>query len=349
MKELFKISKSELNATVNALCNISSDKSPDIHHCSINIKIENKKLKFICKNFDAYLCIEYDCDSEDNNFVIGSSIFSNLVKKLESEEIEFFYINSRLVIIDRKSHFTLDTIKTDYPQRNKQNFKFICTISGRTFAEKIQSCLLKIENGIFSLNLGKESNLIARDKRRLATIKLEEKTPEVSINLSANMINEIKELCLRHDSIQISSSDQEVLFEAENYFLICNNQWFAQINYIELCRTDFSTEIRLNTPEVRRILKKLKLMASSFTNAVDLEFSHNSLVISVFNPSVGSGKEAISIEHNIKPMKITLNILHFINILQLMEGEEFSMFVIDHKSKVILKEKATYLIMPLSF
>lgn len=351
MRKLFSIKKEELSITVDAINNIASKKSPDIQHSSVKIKV-GRKLQFICKNFEAYFCKEYDISWEEDeiNFIVGVEIFSNLIKQLESEETHFFHQNGRIIILDHKSQFTLETMKINYQEREKESFKLLCNLPCKYLLHKIQLCLLKLDNGIFSLNFGPLSYFVARDNRKLALLPLiENTTTEVSFNLAPNIIDEIKSMCTIYDSIEIYYSEKEVLFQSPDCFLICKNHWARSINYLELCKTDSFFEIQLNTLEFRKILRKLKLMASPLTNAMDLEFSYDSIIVSVFNPSVGNAKEEIPYIHSINHMKIKLNIVHFINILQLIKSDSFSIFILNPRSKVIIKSEATYLLMPLTF
>jgi DNA polymerase III sliding clamp (beta) subunit (PCNA family) len=350
MRKLFTIKKEELHTILDSFDNIVSKKSPDVQHSSVKIKVGDK-IEFICKNFESYFCKQFNIQAEEQgvSFVVGADILANLVKQLESPEISFFHKAGKIVIIDQKSQFTLDTMQINYAEREIENFRFLCNISCKTLLQKINLCLLKLENGMFSLNFGPSSYFIARDNRKLAIIPLEENTPELSTNLTINIIEQIKSICSGYNTINIHCSEKEILFQTEDCFLICKNHWSRSINYLELCRTDSFIEITFSTDEIKKTLKKLKLMASSLTNAMDLEFFPNRMVISVFNPSVGNAREEITCSHSIQNLRIKLNISHFINVLQLIKSNQFSLFVLDHKSKVIIRSEAIYLLMPLTF
>lgn len=97
--------------------------------------------------------------------------------------------------------------------------------------------------------------------------------------------------------------------------------------YTEIIQKEGGQTISLDRSKFLMMLKRMSILSSEDYKAAIFNFDKEKLLISASNPDIGESKEDIGIEFDADPLTIAFNPKFFIDILNVMDGQEAHIYL----------------------
>ncbi|EOR25735.1 DNA polymerase III subunit beta [Cytobacillus oceanisediminis] len=275
---------------------------------------------------------------QTGSIVLQAKFFSEIVKKLPTNQVEIVVDNLQTTIRSGKSEFNLNGLDSEeyphLPQIWEQN------------SIKVPTDLLKniIKQTVFAVSTSEtrpvltgvnwkiENNdliCIATDSHRLALRKAKiEAAAEQSFNIviPGKSLNELNRILDDHDEpVEIFVTENQILFKTKHILFFSR---LLEGNYPDTNRlipTESKTDIVVNSKEFLQSIDRASLLAREGRNNV-VKFStmgENVIEISSFTPEIGKVmEELVSESISGEELKISFSAKFMMDALKVLEGSE---------------------------
>ena len=275
---------------------------------------------------------------QPGSIVLQAKFFSEIVKKLPTNQVEIIVENLQTTIRSGKSEFNLNGLDSEeyphLPQISEQN------------SIKVPTDLLKniIKQTVFAVSTSEtrpvltgvnwkiEDNeliCIATDSHRLALRKarIEMDTEQAfNIVIPGKSLNELNRILDDHDEpVEIVVTENQILFKTKHILFFSR---LLEGNYPDTNRlipTESKTEIIVNSKGFLQSIDRASLLAREGRNNV-VKFStmeENVIEISSFTPEIGKViEELVSESVSGEELKISFSAKYMMDALKVLEGSE---------------------------
>ena len=275
---------------------------------------------------------------QTGSIVLQAKFFSEIIKKLPTNQVEIVVDNLQTTIRSGKSEFNLNGLDSEeyphLPQIWEQN------------SIKVPTDLLKniIKQTVFAVSTSEtrpvltgvnwkiENNdliCIATDSHRLALRKAKiEAAAEQSFNIviPGKSLNELNRILDDHDEpVEIFVTENQILFKTKHILFFSR---LLEGNYPDTNRlipTESKTDIVVNSKEFLQSIDRASLLAREGRNNV-VKFStmgENVIEISSFTPEIGKVmEELVSESISGEELKISFSAKFMMDALKVLEGSE---------------------------
>ncbi|MER2060581.1 MAG: DNA polymerase III subunit beta [Niallia sp.] len=275
---------------------------------------------------------------QPGSIVLQAKFFSEIVKKLPTNQVEIIVDNLQTTIRSGKSEFNLNGLDSEeyphLPQITEQN------------SIKVPTDLLKniIKQTVFAVSTSEtrpvltgvnwkiENNdliCIATDSHRLALrkAKIEAETEQsFNIVIPGKSLNELNRILDDHNEpVEILVTENQILFKTKHILFFSR---LLEGNYPDTNRlipTESKTDIIVNSKEFLQSIDRASLLAREGRNNV-VKFStmgENLIEISSFTPEIGKViEELVSESVSGEELKISFSAKFMMDALKVLEGSE---------------------------
>ncbi|WP_400244656.1 DNA polymerase III subunit beta [Niallia sp. JL1B1071] len=275
---------------------------------------------------------------QTGSIVLQAKFFSEIVKKLPTNQVEIVVDNFQTTIRSGKSEFNLNGLDSEeyphLPQIAEQN------------SIKVPTDLLKniIKQTVFAVSTSEtrpvltgvnwkiENNdliCIATDSHRLALrkAKIEIETEQsFNIVIPGKSLNELNRILDDHDEpVEVLVTENQILFKTKHILFFSR---LLEGNYPDTNRlipTESKTDIIVNSKEFLQSIDRASLLAREGRNNV-VKFStmgENVIEISSFTPEIGKViEELVSESVSGEELKISFSAKFMMDALKVLEGSE---------------------------
>ncbi|CAI9394341.1 DNA polymerase III subunit beta [Niallia sp. Sow4_A1] len=310
---------------------VASEEGVTLTGSDSDISIES----FIPKEEDEQEIVEIQ---QAGSIVLQAKFFSEIVKKLPTNQVEIVVDNLQTTIRSGKSEFNLNGLDSEeyphLPQIAEQN------------SIKVPTDLLKniIKQTVFAVSTSEtrpvltgvnwkiENNdliCIATDSHRLALrkAKIETETEQTfNIVIPGKSLNELNRILDDHDEpVEILVTENQILFKTKHILFFSR---LLEGNYPDTNRlipTESKTDIIVNSKEFLQSIDRASLLAREGRNNV-VKFStmgENVIEISSFTPEIGKViEELVSESVSGEELKISFSAKFMMDALKVLEGSE---------------------------
>jgi DNA polymerase III subunit beta len=310
---------------------VASEEGVTLTGSDSDISIES----FIPKEEDEQEIVEIQ---QAGSIVLQAKFFSEIVKKLPTNQVEIAVDNLQTTIRSGKSEFNLNGLDSEeyphLPQIAEQN------------SIKVPTDLLKniIKQTVFAVSTSEtrpvltgvnwkiENNdliCIATDSHRLALrkAKIETETEQTfNIVIPGKSLNELNRILDDHDEpVEILVTENQILFKTKHILFFSR---LLEGNYPDTNRlipTESKTDIIVNSKEFLQSIDRASLLAREGRNNV-VKFStmgENVIEISSFTPEIGKViEELVSESVSGEELKISFSAKFMMDALKVLEGSE---------------------------
>lgn len=360
-------SKMNLNVALNAVAKTSASKTTMPILEGVLIEVQDSQMKLTTND------LEMGCEyiipvkqEETGNIVIDLKMFTEIIRKLDGENISINVENDIFIIKSMGSVYKLATMSADeYPRLPVFNVDNSIVLKQNVFKEMIRKTnfavsidenrpiytgeLIKIEENVLTV--------VAIDGFRLALKKylLEKPTNDFKAIIPGKVLNEvIKLLSDGEEDIKIGINKNQALFEMENCTLISRIIEGEFLNYSNVIPSDKETKIRLKTKNLLDSFERVALFARESSEKdkkfpVKMSISMDGIILSC-NSQTGDAKEDIIAVVEGKTLDIGFNPRYMIEALKTIEDEEITMEFTTSISPAIIKPVAgssyVYMVLP---
>ena len=242
---------------------------------------------------------------KEGSTLIKAKLITDIVRKVDSEEIIFDIIDSNAIISNSKSNFKLNCIKVDeYLDLDLDASGTQFTMSAADFNKMVEQTAFAASQKeqrpiLTALNLEAKDGLLiatATDSARLArkTISIPDGIDFVA-NVPAKMMVEVSHLLESKETVDVAFSDKKVLFTIGTTIvatrLIAGE--YPNTKNIVPRTTNYSLEVNAN--DLVKAIERANILSIDRENVVDLTMSEESVGISAKSAQIGSAAEKIDL------------------------------------------------------
>ena len=188
----------------------------------------------------------------------------------------------------------------------------------------------------------------------IRNIKLKESYPDKKVIVPGKTLNEISKILTggTEDMVEIFFTENHIIFEFDQTTVVSrliDGEFFA-INH--MFSSDYETKLRVNKKKLLEAIDRSTLFITkdSEKKPFVMEIEENTLELRV-SSSYGRIKERIDVAKDGKNLKISFNPKLFIDALRVIDDEEVSLYMVNHRSPCFIKdenESYIYVILPVN-
>lgn len=338
----FSCNQSKLSKSLNIISKAISTRTTMPILKGILLEVEDGMLTLTASDLDISVIRKMKVDSSENGkIVVNAKIFTDIIRKLPSADIEFVVDDSnKMEIKCLNTDFEIICISPDeFPSIYRENFDDAISFHKETFKELIRRTQFAAHpdetRGIISgilIEMNKEYlKMVAIDGYRMAINKavtnIDSKQKFV---ISARIMGELSKI------INDSQDESDIIKIKKNgkslAALIGNNEVNLRIidgeflQYNEMVPTESSIHVKLNRKSLNEAIDR----ASIFTiegqnNLIKLNIKAQNMKISSKSQE-GSVVEEVMIEKTGQDIEIGFNAKYLIDILKVIEDDEIMLY-----------------------
>jgi DNA polymerase-3 subunit beta len=209
--------------------------------------------------------------------------------------------------------------------------------------------------GILISATATELRMVATDSYRLSvkrTTLEHELTGNLEVNVPARALQELARIATQTQSSELSASvgQNQVVFELDGVVLSSRLIDGQFPNYRQLIPETVEHELRLSTPELTDVVRRISLLAQKNT-PLKLAFGEGELTVSAQAPDVGEASETIPVPFRGDPFEIGFNPEFLRDGLESVDDDEFVMKLISPLRPGLVESPQpgdfVYLVMPI--
>lgn len=310
----------------------TTTKSPMPILSNVLMSLDNRGLRLLGSNGDLTIQtliplrindIEVIRIYEEGATLVSSKIITEIIRKVEGNEINLEIIDRSIVQIDDgRSNFKLTSVRADdYPDIDLEK-------TGVTFEVASKELIKLVEQTAFAASTKEQRPIltavhlfasnglleaVATDSARLG-----KKTIEIldnvtfNANVPARVLQEISktiEGTLGIKNIDISVSDKKILFEFDGTIITSRLIAGEFPNTKNIIPKSFTNTLEINANELLKAMDRVSLLAASEReNIVKLTMKEDSIIVSSKSALSGSATEAITtFKYGGEPLEISFN------------------------------------------
>jgi DNA polymerase-3 subunit beta len=209
--------------------------------------------------------------------------------------------------------------------------------------------------GILISASAQELRMVATDSYRLSVKQTALESPlqgSLEANVPARALQELVRIAQQEtaDTLAVSLGQNQVIFELADVVLSSRLIDGQFPNYRQLLPESVEHELRLSTPELTDVVRRISLLAQK--NApLRLSFSEGTLTVSAQTPDVGEASEAVPVPFHGAPFEIGFNPEFLRDGLESVESDELVLKLISPLRPGLIETPDSsdfvYLIMPI--
>lgn len=289
----------------------------------------------------------------------------DICKALPNEaNINFHVDEKNITLKSGKSRFTLATLPaSDFPILEDINPQIEFEINQKVFKNLLDKTSFAMAqqdvryylNGIMLEIEAKQIKIVATDGHRLALGSIEgefpvEKTFQIIIPRKAVM--ELTRLLSSEDyqmKIGISKSHIRITMNDITFTSKLIDGKFPDYNRV--IPLDLNQQLAINKENLKQTLQRISILCNEKYRGIRLTFENNLLDIQANNPHQEEAEEEIEIEFDQAKIDIGFNVLYLIDVLNVIETENVTLFLKDANSSCVLSNENSnqfkYVVMPM--
>ena len=320
----FKVSTSELLNKLNIVSKAISTNSPLPSLHGIKIDAEEDRIYLTASDMDiSILATIYENENsklhvfETGSVVLEARYFVDMIRKLDSDELEIENTDGNLVEIrDESVHFELTDINADnYPlitfeksdnlfDISAENLKNIIFQTSFAAAERETRPVL---TGINLRCVDNELIAVSTDSYRMAQKVIElDNSFDFNITVPSKTMNEIAKIIDGNDEIiEISVFPNKVLFVIGDVLIQTRLIDGAYPDTTKLIRKDFTQELVIDSKDILNAINRASFIKNDGVSVIRMEINQNEVVITSRSSEVGSIERIVPVRYEGENLNIS--------------------------------------------
>ncbi|MCM3638801.1 DNA polymerase III subunit beta [Sporosarcina luteola] len=358
----FEIMRDWLLEGLNDVMKAISSKVANPILTGVKMEVNEKGLTMTGSDSDITICtfipVEQDGEQiirviESGSIILQAKVFSEIVRKLPTNEITIEVENMQTLIQSGKSEFHLIGSNSDeYPvlPNVKDEYRFslpsdlMKSIIKETVFAVSQQETRPILTGVHWETDDEKLVCVATDSHRLARREIvPEMMPEspFSVVIPGKSLQELNKILEDNsDVVEIVIADQQVLFKSRNVLFYSR---LLEGNYPDTSRlipSEYKTTVQVNGRKLLQAIDRASLLAREDRNNI-VRFAAeggNAIEVSSNSPEIGKVEELIeAIDVNGEDLKISFSAKYMMDALKAIEGQDIAIHFTGAMRPFILK------------
>ena len=303
---------------------------------------------------------------EKGKIAIDAKLFSEIVRKLPDNDITLTTdSNNNALITCEKSKFNIAGKSGDdfsyLPAIIKDKmitlsqFQLKEVINQTIFSIAINDNNKMMTGELFEVNEG-TLKVVGLDGHRIAirNIKLEGRSDDVRVVIPGKTLQEISKI-LNADAesfVNIYFTNNHVLFEFDQTHVVSRLIEGDYFKISQMLSNDYETKVSINKKEFLDSIDRANLLIREGDKKPIIINILNGLLQVNVNSAIGALNEDIDIDKEGKDMMIGFNPKFLMDALRVIDDENVTMYLVNHKSPCFIRDKEEnyiYLILPVNF
>ena len=281
--------------------------------------------------------------------LINAKLITEIVRKMESEEITLDVIDSTIATIsDNRSEYKLNCVRPEeYPDLDLEANGTKVTLTREQFNSLVSqtafAASLKEQRPILTaMNLEASNGLLtatATDSARMARkdIRISEDIHFVA-NVPARMMVEVDHLLEGIDSVDIAFSDKKALFSLDRTIVASRLIAGDYPNTKNIVPRVTNYHLEVNANDLIKAIDRANILSKDRENVVDLSMSENGVEISAKSQQIGSAVEKIDLfKYDGGDLRVSFNCEFVIAAVKALNCEDVTFAFVGEMKPFIVK------------
>ena len=361
------LSTSELLTGLQTATRVASTRSAVQALSGVMISAQESACELLATDMEVGLRVPLQAEiARPGTAVLPARLLLDVARSLPAEQttLEFRAAEQDVEVISGAAAFHLRTLRSeDFPTLPSPSAETRVVLPAEAFVETVSRVARSasrdetrpVLTGILISAGGQELRMVATDSYRLS---IKETALESSLqgtieaNVPARALGELTRIAQQVQSAEIAVSvgQSQVVFELGGVILSSRLIDGQFPNYRQLLPESVEHELRLSTPELTDVVRRISLLA--LKNApLRLSFAEGELTVSAQTPDIGEASEVIPVPFHGESLEIGFNPEFLRDGLESIDSEELVLKLISPLRPGLLESPDTgdfvYLIMPI--
>lgn len=301
-------------------------------------------------------------NTEEGSIVVSAKLFTEIIRKLPSGEIDINLSDNNVIIKSFNSEFSIiGQPSNDFPKIDTLNSDNSIKINKEIYKNMIKqtsfSASVDESRGIITgvlIEIEKEKiNMIALDGFRMS-IRKENMLTNKNENMiiPARILNEIYKILADEegDNIDLLLNNKNIIIKMDNTIILSRLLEGDFINYKEILPKSYNCKVKVIKEDLLASIERASLLArEGKNNLIKINIEEDKMIISSRSEE-GKVYEEVNIEKEGEGLEIGFNSKYVLDILRNIEDEEINIEFISNVNPCLIKplegDHFEYLILP---
>ena len=310
----------------------------------VMLRVDDGELELQATDLELGVRIKTEATAErDGSAVVPGRLLLDVVRSLPSERASLEYRSSQsdVEVISGPARFHLRTLPADeFPRLPEAGDANVLKLPAQAFVETVNRVARAASRdetrphltGVLVSASERQLRMVATDSYRLSVKETTLEEPvqgSLEANVPARTLQELGRIASSEgaDEISIASLEHQVIFKLGSVGLSSRLVEGRFPNYQQLLPESFEHELRVSTPELLEVVRRISLLAQK--NApLRMSFSDGTLDVSAQTPDIGEASESLPVPFKGEALEIGFNPEFLREGLESAEAEEVTLKLI---------------------
>jgi DNA polymerase-3 subunit beta len=274
---------------------------------------------------------------QEGSAVVPGRLLLDVVRSLPKDQLSFEYRSSQgdVELMSGPSSFHLRTLPADeFPRLPEIGDAAVMKLPAPAFVETVNRVARAASRdetrphltGVLVSATDRELRMVATDSYRLSVKETALDQPlegTLEANVPARTLQELGRIAAAGSEaeIEVAALEHQVIFRLGDVTLSSRLVEGRFPNYKQLLPESFEHELRVSTPELLEVVRRISLLAQK-NSPLRMRFSDGSLQVSAQTPDIGEASESLPVPFKGEPLEIGFNPDFFREGLESAEADE---------------------------
>ena len=357
-----KVFKSDLVKNIQKVQNVISSKSSLPILSNVLIEADQGNVRLTSTDLDIGISSIFSSEIEEEGAItVPAKRFSDIIKELPDEDILINTMkNNSMSIKCGKCFFKiLGLPKEDFPKLPEFKTEpdvimeqgVLKNMLSMTYFSMSHDETRYVLNGALFLFKTNQLTIVTTDGKRLSLLKKElpNTVTDRSIIVPSKTIYELNRVLESEGDVQITLSENQIRFEAQNITIISRLIEGEFPNYSQVIPKEAKEKVVLNREQFLLGVKRAALLTTQDSRAIKIDVLRNKMVISKSHPNIGEAKEEIDTTYNGNEISVGFNPGYLMDVLKVVPKDELEVEIAGPDKPVVIRIEGwcLYLLLPM--
>lgn len=290
-------------------------------------------------------------DPEYGSTLVSSKYLTDIVRKIEGDQIQFEVIDNTIVKIkDNRSNFKLNSIRPEeYPEIDLTDQGVTIKLEKNAFQTFVNQTAFAASTKeqrpiLTAVNLQADNNALvatATDSARLARKEIYfDESYSFSANIPAKTLTEVSKLIETENvaDMTLSVSETKVLFSFANTIVSSRLITGDYPQTKNIVPKTFNYFLEVNAQEFISAMERVSLLLSEKENVVKLTMSDEAIEVSTKSSQVGSAVERLNVcQYNGDRLEVSFNASYVIDAIKACGSEDVTLAFLGEMKPFVIR------------
>ena len=319
----FSIDKDRFLSSLGIAVRGASTRSAIQTLAGVMICAENGSVELQATDMELGVRVAVDVDPErDGSAVVPGRLLLDVVRHLPKDDLSLEYRSSQgdVEVVSGPARFHLRTLPSDeFPRLPEIGDATVMKLPAPAFVSTINRVARAASRdetrphltGVLVSAAERELRMVATDSYRLSVKETPLEQPldgSLEANVPARTLQELGRIASADggQDIEVAALEHQVIFRLAGVTLSSRLVEGRFPNYKQLLPESFEHELRVSTPELLEVVRRVSLLAQK--NApLRMRFSDGTLEVSAQTPDIGEASESLPVPFSGEPLEIGFN------------------------------------------